>query len=250
MQTLERGIDGILGGKECAKYLAVMGHFHHYSFGNVALIAMQRPDATRVAGYRKWQELGRQVKRGEQGMKILVPHKMRFDRDGEESEESVIVRIFGVGTVFDVAHTEGDDLPEPPVVAEIRESTEPGSVLFSHLTRYLDAQGVPVIREATRPAKGYWEPRRRLIALDLDLSGDQAAKTLAHETAHFVANHQLGMPSDDVETIAESAAFVVLNLCGLDSTGYSFPYVARWAKDSQVLKRNLDAIQKTAHQMI
>jgi Zn-dependent peptidase ImmA (M78 family) len=89
--------------------------------------------------------------------------------------------------------------------------------------RYLDDAGIRVLREDTRPANGYWEPLTRRIALGVHLEGDQVRKTLAHETAHFVADHKLGMPKEDVETIAESSAFVVLQHYGIDSSEYSFP---------------------------
>jgi hypothetical protein len=82
------------------------------------------------------------------------------------------------------------------------------------------------------------------------LIGDQATKTLAHETGHVVAGHTFGMNSRDVETVGESAAFAVLSHFGIDSSGYTFAYVARWAQDRAVLKRNLEAIQQTAHQII
>ena len=249
MKSLEEGVDTIVGSEEFGRYLSVMGRFHQYSFGNITLIHVQRPEATRVAGYKRWQELGRQVRRGEQGVKILVPHRKKLQSE-DETEEQVVIRSFGVGTVFDVSQTEGEPLPEPPVVREIRESTDIGAALFRHICRYLDSEGIPVAREDTSPANGYWEPLSRRIAVGLHLEGDQRTKTLAHETAHFVADHQLGMAKEDVETVAESAAYVVLQHYGIDSSGYSFGYVARWAKDRQVLKRNLDAIQRTAHTII
>jgi antirestriction protein ArdC len=249
LRSLEEGVDAIVGSEDFGRYLTVISHFHQYSFGNVTLIHMQRPEATRVAGFRKWQELGRQVRRGEQGIKILVPHRVKVQSE-DESDEHFVIRSFGVGTVFDITQSDGAPLPEPPVVREIRESSDAGAALFSHLARYLDAEGIPLVREDTLPANGYWEPSSRRITLGLHLEGDQATKTLAHETAHFVADHQLGMPKEDVETIAESSAFVVLQHYGIDSSGYSFGYVARWAKDRTVLKRNLDAIQRTAHRVI
>jgi hypothetical protein len=116
--------------------------------------------------------------------------------------------------------------------------------------QFLTDQGIPVVREDTRPANGYYNTVTRRIGLDHRLEGDQAAKTLVHETAHLVADHRLGMDKRDVETIAESAAFVVLNHAGVDSSDYSFPYIAHWAQDRTTLKRNLDAVQKTAHQII
>jgi antirestriction protein ArdC len=253
VETLEHGIDSILTSETFAGYLRTLAHFHQYSFGNVLLIGMQRPDATRVAGYRTWQELGRQVKKGEKGIKILVPYTQRIRPENEEDREGpdiLHVRGFGVGTVFDIGQTDGEPLPEPPRPGELAGSSAQGRALYDGLLRYLDEQHVPVVREDTRPAHGYYNPLTRTIGLHQDLEGDQAAKTLVHETAHLVADHTLGMDKRDVETIAESAAFVVLNHAGVDSAGYSFPYIAHWAQDRTVLKRNLDAVQKTAHQII
>lgn len=223
LRTLEAGVDAIVGSEEFGRYLTVMSRFHTYSFGNTMLIHLQRPDATRVAGYRRWQELGRQVRKGEQGIKILVPHRVKVESEDEDGDQQVVIGSWGIGSVFDVAQTDGQTLAEPPVVREIRESSDAGSALFDHLTRYLDAEGIPVVREDTRPANGYWQPWSRRIALGFHLEGDQVTKTLAHETAHFVADHQLGMPKEDVETVAESSAFVVLQHYGIDSSEYSFP---------------------------
>jgi hypothetical protein len=226
LQALERGVDSILTSEGFAAYLQTMSRFHQYSFGNVALIHMQKPTATRVAGYRKWQELGRQVKYGERGIKILVPHKARLKSEEDDANDRVVITSFGVGSVFDISQTEGSPLPEPPVVAEIREASDAGAALFKHLSYFLDSEGVSVSHEDTRPANGYWEPRTRHIAIGTHLVGDQKAKTLAHEAAHFVAGHHLGMPKEDVETIAESASFVVLQHYGIYSGAYSFAYVA------------------------
>jgi hypothetical protein len=115
---------------------------------------------------------------------------------------------------------------------------------------FLVEQGVSVIREDTRPANGYYHRFLRRITLDERFEGDRAAKTLTHETAHMVADHSLGIDPRDAETVAESAAFLVLNHAGIDGSGYSFPYPARWAQDRIVLKRNLDAVQKTVHLLI
>lgn len=250
LQTLEHGIDSILTSESFADYLQTLARFHSYSFGNVLLIRAQRPDATHVAGYRKWVELGRQVKKGEQGIKILVPFKHKATATEEDEEDAVVVKGFGLGTVFDVAQTAGDPLPEPPVAEPVSGASDRGMRLFVDLVDYLELQNVPVARETTKPANGYFDPRRRHVALDIDLDGDHATKTLTHEACHMVAGHTLGMDSRDVETVAESAAFVVLNHYGIDSSGYTFPYVASWAQDRTVLKRNLGAVQQTAHRII
>lgn len=248
MRTLEAGITSILDSDSFAEYLVVMSRFHHYSFGNVMLILAQRSDATQVAGYRKWQELGRQVNKGEKGIKILVPHKRVVEL--EEGEETTIVRSFGVGSVFDIAQTDGEPLPAPPAAHEIREATDVGGALYGALESYVTEQGITVVREELPRANGYYAPTLKRIAVDSRLAGDQATKTMAHETAHFVAEHRGWMPREDAETVAESAAYVILQHYGIDSGSYTFAYVARWAEDRLVLKRNLDAIQKTSHTII
>ena len=105
-------------------------------------------------------------------------------------------------------------------------------------------------REELARGNGYFAPDRRQIGMHARLTGDQATKTLAHETAHFVAGHRAGLARDDAETVAESAAYVLLQHYGIDSGGYTFPYVARWVADRTVLTRNLAAIQQTAHAII
>ena len=249
LTTLEQGIDGILEGQAFADYLATMARFHTYSFGNVLLIKLQRPDSTRVAGYQRWKQLGRQVKRGEQGIKILVPHAIRTT-DLETGEEQIIVRSFGLGTVFDVSQTEGRPLPEPPVTQEIRQATDAGAALYGHLERFLADQGITVAQEELDRGHGYYAPAERRIAIGSHLAGDQRTKTLAHEAAHVVAEHRGDTSREDAETVAESAAFVVLHHYGIDTSSYTFAYVAGWAQQRQVVRRNLEAIQRTAHALI
>jgi antirestriction protein ArdC len=251
LQTLEQGIDSILTSDGFAAYLKTMARFHAYSSSNIALIQMQRPEATRVAGYRKWQELGRQVKKDEKGIAILVPHKRRIgQKETEDDEVLTVVSSFGVGTVFDVCQTDGEPLPEPPKVQTVNGASDAGMYLNVDLLDYLESQGITTAREETRPANGYYNPLSSHVGIGLHIDGDQATKTLTHETAHVVAGHTIGMNNRDVETIAESAAFVVLEHFGIDSAGYTFPYVATWAQDREVLKRNLAAVQQTAHRII
>lgn len=263
LDQLEHGIDAILTGEQFAAYLRTLARFHSYSFGNALLIQLQRPDSTQVAGFKKWQELGRQVRKGETGIKILVPHISRRKTSGEdqsiegerESENEPlrgpgIIRGFGVGTVFDVSQTDGPPLPEPPPVEMVDGASEIGMRLYVDLVDSLSEQGIPVQRAETGRANGSFDPLRKRIAIGFHIDGDQATKTLTHEVAHAVAGHTSGMNSQDVETVAESAAYVVLNHYGIDSSGYSFGYVASWAQDKAVFKRNLAAIQETSHTII
>jgi hypothetical protein len=250
LQTLEQGIDAILTTDGFTRYLRLMSRLTQYSAGNLALIYAQRPDATRVAGYRTWQALGRQVRKGEKGITILVPHKHRIAAETEGEEDRVIVRGFGTGTVFDVSATDGPALPEPPDVELLGGASDPGMRLYVDLLDYLELQRVSTDREQTAPSNGYFDPLRRHVAVGVHIDGDQATKTLMHETAHLVAGHTLAMDSRDVETVAESSAFVALAHFGIESRGYSFPYVATWAQERSVLKRNLDAIQQVAHTIV
>ena len=247
--TLEAGIAALLDGEGFARYLRTMARFHQYSARNVALIHAQRPAATRVAGYRAWQALGRQVRQGERGIVILAPRRVKLT--GEAGGEEVWgVRGFGVAHVFDVAQTAGADLPAPPTVAPLASASDAGARLWDRLAAFLAGAGVTVAREDTGAANGVYYPLRRHIAVHPRLTGDQAAKTLAHEAAHHVAAHGGGVPRADAETVAEGAAYVVLHHCGVDAGGYTFPYVARWAEDWAVLARNLEAIRATASALI
>lgn len=144
LRTLEEGITAVLDEEALPRYLTVMGRFHAYSFGNVALILAQAPNATRVAGYRTWQALGRQVRKGERGIRILVPHPRRVELD--EGEAETVVRSFGVGTVFDIRQTEGDLLPEPPIAQELRTASDAGRRLWAYTERFLHTDGIPVER--------------------------------------------------------------------------------------------------------
>jgi hypothetical protein len=172
------------------------------------------------------------------------------DVSDSDAEDRVVVRGFGVGTVFDVSQTERDPLPEPPRPEVIEGASDLGMRLFLDLWGFLEAKGVSVSREHTEPANGYFQPATSHIGIGYHIDGDQATKTLTHETAHVVAGHTLGMNDRDVETVAESAAYVVLTRYGLESASYSFPYVARWAQDRAVLKRTLDTVQHVSSAII
>ena len=256
-QRLEQGVDALLESDNFARYLRAMARFHNYSWGNVLLIVSQRPDASRVAGYRTWQALDRQVKRGERGITILVPRVRRIadapedDQATNDRAEGAVVS-FGTGYVFDIAQTEGAELPTPPVVEALATATDRGAALYDALVRWLERQGVAVqVSDDLGEANGAYAPRRKVVLVNRRLIGaDQAAKTLAHEAAHYAASHTPDMPPADVESVAEGSAYVIAAHFGLDSQGYSFGYIAQWAQDKTVLRRNLAAIQKTAQAVI
>jgi len=247
--TLESGIAAIVTGDGFARYLHCMARFHAYSPNNVALILAQRPEATRVAGYRAWQALGRQVRRGERGIRIIVPYRTRAEGE-EPGREVVIVSGFGVGTVFDLAQTAGEPLAVPPILGALHGDATRAAWVRGALIGWLQEQGVTLTRRDTGGAYGYYLPRTREIAVHHDLAGLRDLKTLVHEAAHFAADHAGGVRREDAETVAESVAYVTLAHFGLDTSGYSFGYVANWAQDMAVFRRNLAVIQQTAHILI
>ncbi len=262
MSLLERGIEGILDSEGFANYLRTMARFHTYSFNNVALIVAQRPEATRVAGYKAWQALGRQVQKGEKGLIVFVPHRKRVRESQEQDQQAQqpageqdtrtthLITGFGLGRVFDIAQTEGEPLPEPPAAQALNGESEIGTQVDRRLSRFLIEEGVRLTVEDTDHANGYYRPADRLIALSDRLQGDQRTKTLVHEAAHYLADHRGQVTREDAETVAESSAFVVLAHYGIDTGSYSFPYVARWAKDKAVLRRNLAEVQGVAAGLI
>jgi len=229
-----------------------MGKFHNYSYNNVLLIGMQKPEATHVAGYRTWQELGRQVRKGESGLSILAPiHAMIEDVSSGEKRPSV--SGFRTVAVFDISQTEGAPLPVGPVVTEIVTATESGMVLGRYLCDNVQSLGATVADESRAEipiGNGYYRPGDKHIGILDTLSADHRAKTLVHETAHLVADHKGYAGRKDEETLAESVAYVVLQHFGINSGAYSFGYIASWAKDKVVFTRNLEHIQKVSSTII
>ncbi len=243
LTTLERGIAAILDGDAFARYLTTLARFHMYSPNNVAMIHAQRRDATHVAGYRAWRALGRQVKKGERGIRIVVPHRASVAPEEESGQDVQMITGWGVGFVWDVDQTVGEPLAVPPIDGALTGDVTVAEVVREELTGWLRREGVTLVQRDTGRANGYYLPRTREIAIHRDLAGIRELKTLVHEAAHFAADHCGGVRWEDAETVAEGAAYTVLSHFDLDTSGYSFGYVAEWARDLAVVRRNLAAIQ-------
>lgn len=250
LTTLEEGITAILTSEGYREYLRVLSRFHGYSFNNVMLIMCQRPDATRVAGFHTWKRLGRRVKKGETGIRIMVPYRTRVSSEDDTSDPLYVIRGFGIGVVFDIVQTEGADLPEGPTVREPEGEHAEAARIMEALTHHVAAEGVTIVREGMTSPRGYWHPAKREIGIRADLTGISAAKTLCHEVAHFLADHRGNVAREDAENVAESAAYVTLMHQGIDTSAYSFGYIAGWAKDLAVFRRNLGEVQRISHQLI
>ncbi|MFC1874653.1 ArdC-like ssDNA-binding domain-containing protein [Chloroflexota bacterium] len=263
LRKLKEGVDGILQSDNFRKFLLTMSKFHNYSIGNLMLIMLQKPDATRVAGFNTWKDLGRWVKKGEKGIAILAPclppkgpkqetpEAATGDEDEERKGEETEIRplYFKVVYVFDVSQTEGKALPEFEVPSLTGEANEG---LFKRVMHLAEAQGVVVSFEQ-RPnqdpdIKGIY--CARTIWIRPEESRAQQLKTLLHEVAHYYSEGVFRIPRADAETIAESVAFTIGAHFGFDTGVRSFPYVALWSEDKKTLEANLAAIRKVSTNVI
>lgn len=258
MARLDEGVREVFESGKWERYLEVMSRFHRYSANNALLIAMQMPNATAVASYTDWKrKFGRQVRKGERGIRILAPVRYRKKVEDEDGDEAVVERLAGFRLVstFDVSQTDGEPLPQ---IAELLDGT---------MERYEQVMGaieaaspVPVgFEEMPEGVNGFFSRTKRKIAIRAGMSQAQTIKTAIHELAHsrmhdyegpMVPDDLPGRPTREVQ--AESVAFVVASHYGLDTGGYSFGYIASWAsgRELEELKASMDAIRETAHGII
>lgn len=245
LRALEEGVAGISSGEDFRRYLAFQARFHAYSANNVVLIMLQRPDATRVAGYRRWQQMGRQVRRGEKGITILAP-VIRKEKDAKTGEERRFMAGCKPTTVFAYEQTDGEPLPERPPARLLRGSGAASSGLLARLHAAATGRfGVPVARDADGlphgARGGYFPGPPPRIALLPTLAPDAEAKTLAHELAHHlavqnpVAQDGRPAPKSAREAHAEGTAFVVLRHFGIDAGGHTFGYIVGWTAGEKAL---------------
>lgn len=175
LQQLKEGVSRLSDSQQWQAFLDTQARFHSYSFNNTLLILLQRPDATRVAGYKAWQKLGRYVRKGEKGIAILAP--LTYKRVDEDTGEEVRgVRGFRTVYVFDIAQTEGKELP---AITQLLEGEEGQQLLFA-MCDVADEIGVNVEFGETGRANGYYNPHSHSIRIGEHLPTNQQAKTLIH----------------------------------------------------------------------
>lgn len=274
-KQLEEGVKALFTSERYTEYLKTMSKFYNYSFNNTVLIALQRPEATLVAGYSAWQKnFHRQVKKGEKGIQIIAPSQRKekelvekFDPetnepilgpDGQPETEVVehVVSDFRVVRVFDISQTYGEPLPElaiPDLTGQVQNFP-----LFLQEVRELSP--VPIrFGETEGEAKGYYSNKKKEIVVKEDMSESQTIKTLIHEIAHAKLHdrevlEQTGEEKDQrtKEIEAESIAYTVCQYFGLDTSDYSFPYIAGWSDNLKMweLRTFMDAIRRTAGEFI
>lgn len=247
---LVQAIESLTTGDDWRRMLEVAGKFHHYSFGNCMLIAWQCPSATRVAGYRKWQELGRQVRKGEKGIRIFAPIIRKTTTTDEATGETVELRslaTFRLVSVFDIAQTNGDELPD--VRPELLAGSAPAD-LWDRLARQVKAAEFDLERGDCEGANGRTNYLTKTVRVRDDVDDAQAVKTLAHELAHVLLHE--GAPCRGVaEVEAESVAYLTCQAAGLSTDGYSLPYVASWADgDGKVVQQTAERVITTARAIL
>lgn len=265
VEKLEAGVKSIFDGEEYKKYLKTMSKFRHYSLNNQLLIWIQCPNATAVAGFNDWKKkFGRSVKKGEKGIKILAPMPIKIKAEEETDEEGIthhtdegierIITLYKTVSVFDVSQTEGKPLPEFEVselAGEVHDydrllesviQSAPCNVCFEHIEN---------------GSKGYYSILANKVVINTGMSEEQTLKTCLHEIAHAILHNKerakaepKDRPTKEVE--AESIAYTVANALNIDTSSYSFKYVASWSTGKTVpeLKASLETIKDTALELI
>jgi antirestriction protein ArdC len=227
--------------------LKVASKFHRYSFNNHLMIFLQRPDATHVAGFRRWHELGRFVRKGEKGIAIFAPCKYRTKIEDDNGDEHTLqqIRGFRVVHVFDISQTEGEPLTDLDAVKPVLLDGDAPEGLWDALVAQANAAGFEVVREQRGSANGYCDFLAKRIAVRPDVSALQSVKTLVHELGHALLHADARPTSKEIaEVEVESVAFIVLDALGLASDDYSFPYVARWSSGE------IDLVKQSAEKVI
>ena len=253
-QAFNELVEAVEAGKsqKLVEYLKAMGRFHNYSLGNAIMIGFQKPDATKVAGFRAWQKLGRHVKKNEKGIAIMAPILWRRkithsedEEDGSEREEETAL-AFKTAYVFDISQTDGKPLPE-----FARVKGEPG-IYTERLRQYVTSKGI-VLEYSDTIGSAEGVSAGGLIKLRKGLSTAEEFSVLAHEAAHEIMHKDReNMPKEKKvrETEAEAVAFVVCHGIGLDTNSASSDYIQLYNGDKETLMKSLERIQRTATEIL
>jgi antirestriction protein ArdC len=253
-QAFNELVEAVEAGKsqKLVEYLKVMGRFHNYSLGNAILIGFQRPDATRVAGFRTWQKLGRHVKRNEKGIAIMAPIVWRKkvmpagDEENRQERKEESILAFKTAYVFDISQTDGKPLPR-----FARVNGDPG-VYTERLRQYVTGKGIILeYSDAIGSAEGV--SAGGLIKLKKGLSAAEELSVLAHEAAHEIMHKNRENMSKNKkvrETEAEAVAFVVCHGVGLDTNSASGDYIQLYNGDKETLMESLERIRRMAAEIL
>ena len=254
-QAIEASVRALMASEGWARWIEARQRFHTYSLCNTLLIAQQMPSATQVAGYKVWQSLGRQVRKGEHGIRIMAPMTVKRSKDRAAGQawakdgyrpraaaadnETETLTLFRAVSVFDVSQTDGDDLPACP-----REPIEGDShaEYLPKLEAFAGELGYAVeYEDLGARIGGYCNPETKVIAINTRSSVNGQVRTFVHELAHALGVDYVDYSRADAEVIVECAAIIACGSLGLDTSGESVPYVAGWGH-----KSDLDAMRTHA----
>lgn len=265
---LEAGIKEVFTSGRYREYLSAMNKFHSYSYNNSLLILMQKPEASYVVGYKTWETLGRHVKKGEKGITILAPcpyksvkyvevvdpntGQVKRDEQGNVMKErkEISRASFKAILIFDISQTEGKPLLE--LAKELQGEIPDYKILMDSIH---EVAPVPIQFDTwNETKKGHYDLAKREIVIKSGMSELQTIKTAIHETAHSILHKDKAHAKDQatMEIEAESVAFICCQHLGLDTSDYSFGYLAGWSSNKELpeLKASLQTIQKIAHGVI
>ncbi len=272
-KKLEKGVKEIFTSEGYRKYLNFCAKLPRYSVNNQILIMQQKPDATMCQSFGNWRDMNRYVKKGEKGIRILAPAPYKTMREQEKKDEQgnvvlgdngvpvteqveVTVNAFKPVSTFDVSQTEGDPIPSLGV-EELMAKVENYEVMLSAIKETVPVQ--ITFEEIPSGAKGYYSVDENRIVVQKDMSEAQTLKTLLHEACHQALHSKEAYDKNaenksknQKETEAESVAYVVCQHFGIDTSDYSFGYVAGWSEGKEVpeLKASLDTIRRCASDLI
>lgn len=230
---LLEGVRQVLESNNFQEFMRFSAKFHSYSFGNILMIWSQRSGASRIAGIKTWNSLGRRIRKGEKGIAIFAPmiaerqKEDTLDNDGVINQKTLIG--FRQVYVFDVSQTEGNDIPVFDIGKPVMDGN--ADALFE---RILHVSPVPVeLEDMTEGRNGYYAVQEKRIALSTSLNAAEKAKTLLHELAHHLTYEKNieGLDRADKEVIAEGSAFIAAAYFSLDASNYSPGYLASWGQD-------------------
>lgn len=269
---LEQGIEDLFQSENYKNYLRTMSKFTNYSLNNTLLISIQKPDASVVAGFSTWKKLNRHIVKGSKAIKIIAPcpykkksetevtdddGKIILNKDGKPIKEQTkkVLMGFKIVNVFDFSQTDGEPLPE---IAHKLDGTVDGYADFLNALKQFSP--VPIkFEEIEGPANGYYSLVDKNIVIDEGMSQAMNCKTGIHELAHAIL-HDIDsglqkdvMPDRETKEVqAESVAYTVCQYYGIDSSDYSFGYIAGWSsgKNLKELKESIDTIRKAANAII
>jgi antirestriction protein ArdC len=249
-KLLAESVCNLMNSETYKAALQFRNKFHAYSMRNVWLIYTQCPTATYVAGYHRWLELGRHVRKGETGISILAPMTRKAKDDN--GTDTFYISGFKTATLFDVSQTDGQDLPELPVPQLLELDSEGIRQAITSLESYAQTQDITIIKTAfNNTALGSFHYRSKTIRLRDDLPPLQELKTTVHELAHALMHKKDdNKPRHVKELEAESCAYLLCDALGLDTSSYSFAYLSGWADDPDEILPAAERACKVADEIL